>query len=187
MWVGRHVKRRILQPGPAGASEGEAVGICGRDDGGSAWRIRYRVGVGGWSFDAWDETFYPPGLSKAKQLRHMSRTLTAIEVNATYYSSFKPETFAKWRDETPDGFVFSLKAHRFSTVRKTKEDMAKSTGAVSRPGDHAAQGQAGADQLAVSGHAEVRCGLFRDVPVGAAEGEGRAEAASCAGGAGDGV
>ncbi len=86
-----------------------------------------RVGVGGWSFDAWDETFYPPGLSKAKQLQYMSRKLTAIEVNATYYSSFKPETFAKWRDETPDGFVFSLKAHRFSTVRKTKEDMKTST------------------------------------------------------------
>lgn len=95
------------------------------------WRISVahpiRVGVGGWSFDAWDETFYPAGLSKAKQLRHMSRTLTAVEVNATYYSSFKPETFAKWRDDTPDAFVFSLKAHRFSTVRKTKEDMAKST------------------------------------------------------------
>ena len=87
-----------------------------------------RVGVGGWSFDPWEETFYPAGLSKAKQLRHMSRTLTAVEVNATYYSSFKPETFAKWRDETPDDFVFSLKAHRFSTVRKTKEDMQKSTG-----------------------------------------------------------
>jgi len=86
-----------------------------------------RVGVGGWSFDAWDETFYPPGLSKAKQLQYMSRTLTAVEVNATYYSSFKPDTFAKWRDETPDGFVFSLKAHRFSTVRKTKADMATST------------------------------------------------------------
>lgn len=86
-----------------------------------------RVGVGGWSFDAWDETFYPEGLSKAKQLQHMSRTLTAVEVNATYYSSFKPATFDKWRDETPDDFVFSLKAHRFSTVRKTREDMAKST------------------------------------------------------------
>jgi len=87
-----------------------------------------RVGVGGWSFDPWDETFYPVGLSKAKQLNHMSRTLTAVEVNATYYSSFKPDTFAKWRDATPEGFVFSLKAHRFSTVRKTKEDMQKSTG-----------------------------------------------------------
>ena len=85
-----------------------------------------RVGVGGWSFEPWDETFYPPGLSKSKQLEYASRMLTAVEVNATYYSSFKPDTFAKWRDATPDGYVFSLKAHRFSTVRKTREDMKKS-------------------------------------------------------------
>jgi uncharacterized protein YecE (DUF72 family) len=87
-----------------------------------------RIGVGGWSFDPWNETFYPPGLPKAKQLQHMSRVLTALEVNATYYSSFKPDTFVKWRNETPDDFVFSLKAHRFSTVRKTKADMKTSTG-----------------------------------------------------------
>lgn len=85
-----------------------------------------RIGVGGWSFEPWDETFYPAGLSKSKQLEYASRKLTAVEVNATYYSSFKPDTFAKWRDATPDGFVFSLKAHRFSTVRKTREDMKKS-------------------------------------------------------------
>lgn len=85
-----------------------------------------RIGVGGWSFEPWDETFYPAGLSKAKQLEYASRKMTAVEVNATYYSSFKPETFAKWRDATPEGFVFSLKAHRFSTVRKTREDMKKS-------------------------------------------------------------
>ena len=85
-----------------------------------------RVGVGGWSFEPWDETFYPAGLSKAKQLSYMSRKMTALEVNATYYSSFKPDTFAKWAETAPDGFVFSLKAHRCSTVRKTKEDMKKS-------------------------------------------------------------
>ncbi len=87
-----------------------------------------RVGVGGWSFEPWDETFYPPGLPKARQLEYSSRKMTAVEVNATYYSSFKPETFAKWRDATPEGFVFSLKAHRFSTVRKTREDMKTSIG-----------------------------------------------------------
>lgn len=85
-----------------------------------------RVGVGGWSFEPWDETFYPLGLSKAKQLAYASRKMTAVEVNATYYSSFKSDTFAKWADAVPDDFVFSLKAHRFSTVRKTKEDMKKS-------------------------------------------------------------
>lgn len=85
-----------------------------------------RVGVGGWSFEPWDETFYPAGLSKAKQLNYMSRRMTAVEVNATYYSSFKPETFIKWAEASPESFVFSLKAHRFSTVRKTKDDMTKS-------------------------------------------------------------
>lgn len=84
------------------------------------------VGVGGWSFEPWDETFYPPGLPKTKQLNYMSRKMTAVEVNATYYSSFRPDTFAKWADASPDDFVFSLKAHRFSTVRKTKDDMKKS-------------------------------------------------------------
>jgi uncharacterized protein YecE (DUF72 family) len=85
-----------------------------------------RVGVGGWNFEPWDETFYPAGLSKAKQLGFMSRKMTAVEVNATYYSSFKPDTFTKWAEAAPDGFVFSLKAHRFCTVRKTKDDMKKS-------------------------------------------------------------
>lgn len=85
-----------------------------------------RVGVGGWSFEPWDETFYPSGLSKSKQLAYISRKMTAVEVNATYYSSFKPGSFAKWAETTPDGFVFSLKAHRFSTVRNTREDMKKS-------------------------------------------------------------
>jgi uncharacterized protein YecE (DUF72 family) len=82
-----------------------------------------RVGIGGWSFEPWDETFYPASLPKSRQMEYMSRKMTAVEVNATYYSSFKPDTFAKWRDASPPGFVFSLKAHRFSTVRKTREDM----------------------------------------------------------------
>lgn len=86
------------------------------------------VGVGGWSFERWDETFYPAGLPKARQMDYMSRKMTAVEVNATYYSSFKPDTFAKWREASPDGFMFCLKAHRFCTVRKTREDMETSVG-----------------------------------------------------------
>jgi len=85
-----------------------------------------RVGIGGWSFEPWDETFYPAGLPKSRQMEYMSRKMTAVEVNATYYSTFRPETFAKWREASPDGFIFSLKAHRFSTVRKTRDDMKKS-------------------------------------------------------------
>lgn len=77
-----------------------------------------RVGIGGWTYEPWRGSFYPAGLAHAKELQHASRQLTAIEVNGTYYSTFKPATFAKWRDETPEGFVFSLKASRFSTNRK---------------------------------------------------------------------
>lgn len=79
---------------------------------------RIRVGIGGWTFAPWRDTFYPAGLPHARELHHASRQMTAIEVNGTFYSTFKPATFAKWRDETPEGFVFSLKAHRFTTHRR---------------------------------------------------------------------
>ena len=77
-----------------------------------------RVGVGGWDYDPWRETFYPPGLAKAKMLDHASRRLTAIEINATYYKLQKPELFAKWRDSVPDGFRFAIKGSRYCSNRK---------------------------------------------------------------------
>lgn len=79
---------------------------------------RIRVGVGGWTYEPWRDNFFPKGLPHHQELSYASRQLTAIEVNGTYYSTFKPPTFAKWRDETPEGFVFSLKANRFATNRK---------------------------------------------------------------------
>jgi len=86
------------------------------DHGGEASRIR--VGVGGWTYEPWRGNFFPAGLPHSQELHYASRQLTSIEVNGTYYGTFKPATFAKWRDETPDGFVFSLKANRFATNRK---------------------------------------------------------------------
>ena len=79
---------------------------------------RIRIGVGGWTFEPWRDNFFPKGLPHSRELHYASRHLTAIEVNGTYYSTFKPPTFAKWRGETPEGFVFSLKANRFATNRK---------------------------------------------------------------------
>ena len=79
---------------------------------------RIRVGIGGWDFEPWRGTFYPEGLAKAKQLRFASEQLTAIEINATYYSSQKPATFANWARTVPDGFQFAVKASRFATNRK---------------------------------------------------------------------
>lgn len=84
--------------------------------GGGAGRIR--VGVGGWTYEPWRGTFYPDGLAQSKELHFASRALTSIEINGTYYSTFKPASWEKWHDETPDDFVFSVKASRYCTNRK---------------------------------------------------------------------
>ena len=77
------------------------------------------VGVGGWNFAPWRGSFYPKGLTQSQELHYASRELTAIEINSTFYGLQKPATFKKWHDETPDGFVFSVKAPRFVTHRKS--------------------------------------------------------------------
>jgi uncharacterized protein YecE (DUF72 family) len=76
------------------------------------------VGVGGWDYESWRETFYPPKLPKAKQLEYAAQQLTATEINATYYKLQKPELFERWARAVPDGFKFAVKASRFCTNRK---------------------------------------------------------------------
>lgn len=85
-----------------------------------------RAGIGGWTFEPWRGVFYPPGLKHAEELAYASRHLTALEINSTYYSSQKPESFAKWAAATPDGFVFTLKASRFCTNRKVLSEAGES-------------------------------------------------------------
>ncbi len=77
-----------------------------------------RIGIGGWTYEPWRGPFYPKGLTQKRELEHASRQMTSIEINGTYYGAQKPESFAKWHDETPEGFVFSLKAPRFATNRR---------------------------------------------------------------------
>ena len=77
-----------------------------------------RVGIGGWTFEPWRGVFYPTTVKQKDELAYASRHLTAIEINGTYYSTFKPDSWRKWRDETPDGFVFTVKGSRFTTNRR---------------------------------------------------------------------
>ena len=79
---------------------------------------RILVGIGGWTYEPWRGVFYPKGLSQKKELEFASRALTSLEINGTYYSTFKPASWAKWRDATPDGFVFAVKASRYCTNRR---------------------------------------------------------------------
>src|SRR3546814_14311157 len=74
--------------------------------------------LGGWTFEPWRGVFYPEGLTQKRELEFASRALTSIEINGTYYSTFKPASWQKWHDETPAGFVFSVKASRYCTNRR---------------------------------------------------------------------
>lgn len=87
---------------------------------------RIFIGVGGWTFAPWRGRFYPEKLSQKRELEFMSRALTSIEINGTFYGSQKPESFAKWYDETPEGFVFSLKGPRFATNRRVLAEAGES-------------------------------------------------------------
>jgi uncharacterized protein YecE (DUF72 family) len=78
-----------------------------------------RAGIGGWTYEPWrGGPFYPDDLKQKDELKYASRHVTSIEINGTYYSTFKPNSWQKWRDETPDDFVFSVKASRFCTNRR---------------------------------------------------------------------
>ncbi len=83
-----------------------------------AKRGTIRAGMGGWTFEPWRGTFYPDKLPHAKELTYASERVPTIEVNGTFYRTQTPATFAKWANETPRGFVFSLKGPRYAVNRR---------------------------------------------------------------------
>ena len=90
-----------------------------------------RVGIGGWVFAPWRGEFYPKG-SRRRASSNASRKLTSIEINGTFYSTQKPESFRKWAGETPDDFVFSLKGPRYATIAASSPRPAIRSSASSR-------------------------------------------------------
>ncbi len=79
---------------------------------------KIHIGIGGWVFEPWRGAFYPDKLPQKRELEYAAGKLTSIEINGTYYGSQKPESFARWREETPEDFVFALKGSRFCTNRR---------------------------------------------------------------------
>ena len=111
-----------------------------------------RVGIGGWTFEPWRGTFYPDGLAQKRELEYASSHLTSIEINGTYYGSQKPESFARWREETPDHFMFSVKGPRFATNRRVLAEGGQSIERFLDKRRSGAEGKARPDQLAVPSH-----------------------------------
>ena len=81
-----------------------------------------RIGISGWTYAPWRGVFYPDDLPHRRELAYAAECFRAIEINGTFYSLQRPESFGRWRDETPEGFVFSVKAPRYIThMRRLKE------------------------------------------------------------------
>ncbi|MGH7132133.1 MAG: DUF72 domain-containing protein [Phycisphaerales bacterium] len=83
-----------------------------------------RVGISGWTFAPWRGNFYPKGLTQKRELAYASRRFNALEINGTFYSLQRPESFRNWYEQTPPGFVFTLKGPEYLThKRRLKEPL----------------------------------------------------------------
>ncbi len=85
---------------------------------------RARVGTSGWRYPPWRRTFYPDGLPQRGELAHLSRRVDTIEINGSFYSLQRPQSWQAWARDTPDDFVFAVKGPRFVTHMKQLRDVA---------------------------------------------------------------
>jgi len=85
-------------------------------------RSRIRIGISGWRYAPWRGVFYPPGLVQRRELEFASAHFDSIEINGSFYSLQRPESYARWYEQTPKDFVFSVKAPRFIThIRRLRD------------------------------------------------------------------
>jgi uncharacterized protein YecE (DUF72 family) len=82
-----------------------------------------RIGISGWRYGGWRGVFYPGDLAQRRELEYASRAFPTIEINGTFYSLQRPESFARWADDTPEDFVFAVKGSRFITHMKQLRDI----------------------------------------------------------------
>ncbi|MDX6082188.1 DUF72 domain-containing protein [Xanthomonas campestris pv. incanae] len=81
-----------------------------------------RIGISGWRYARWRGTFYPTGLAQRRELAYAWRCFPSVEINGSFYSLQRPESYQSWHDETPDDFVFAVKGPRFVTHMKRLRD-----------------------------------------------------------------
>ncbi|CAI9407008.1 DUF72 domain-containing protein [Nocardioides sp. T2.26MG-1] len=74
-----------------------------------------RVGISGWTYAGWRGDFYPSGLPQRQELAYAAERMGSVEINGSFYSLQRPTSYASWREQTPDDFVFAVKGGRFVT------------------------------------------------------------------------
>ena len=81
----------------------------------SGARGEVRIGISGWRYEPWRGVFYPSGLPQRDELAFASRMLSTIEINGSFYALQRPAFYAAWHAQTPDSFVFAVKAPKYIT------------------------------------------------------------------------
>jgi uncharacterized protein YecE (DUF72 family) len=80
------------------------------------------VGTSGWQYSSWRGRFYPEGVPQRAWLRFFAERFPTVEVNNSFYMLPKATSFERWRDETPEGFVVTVKANRYIThIRRLRD------------------------------------------------------------------
>jgi uncharacterized protein YecE (DUF72 family) len=103
-------------PGPADRG-------CARIETFPGLKNQPRIGISGWNYPGWRAVFYPKNLAQHCELEFASQTFNSIEINGSFYSLQRPESYRRWYAETPSGFVFSVKGGRFITHMKKLRDV----------------------------------------------------------------
>jgi uncharacterized protein YecE (DUF72 family) len=84
---------------------------------------RVRIGISGWTYPPWRGRFYPKGWPQHRELEYASRQVSSIEINGSFYSLQRPESYRVWYEATPEDFLFSIKGSRFITHMKRLKDV----------------------------------------------------------------
>jgi uncharacterized protein YecE (DUF72 family) len=74
-----------------------------------------RVGCSGWNYQSWRELVYPKGCPPSRWLEHYATLFDTVEVNSTFYRLASRDAVARWVEQTPPDFVFTLKMSRYIT------------------------------------------------------------------------
>jgi uncharacterized protein YecE (DUF72 family) len=82
-----------------------------------------RIGCSGWNYQHWRERFYPRGCPPARWLGYYARSFDTVEVNATFYRLPTRKAVAGWVEQSPEGFLFAVKASRYLTHIKRLTDL----------------------------------------------------------------
>jgi uncharacterized protein YecE (DUF72 family) len=82
-----------------------------------------RIGTSGWLYPPWRGVFYPKGLAHRRELEYISRKVSSVEINGSFYSLQRPTSYQAWFEQTPDDFLFAVKGGRFITHMKRLRDI----------------------------------------------------------------